>query len=51
MAVLVSKPKLHCGMLEDMMLTKSRDCSKFEFERTLIEFMHSEISYTLGGLY
>ena len=36
---------------DDLMLTKSCNCSKCEFKSLCIEFMYSGLSYTIGGLY
>ena len=38
-------------MMDDLMLTKTCDCSKCEFKKLSIEFMYYGISYTLGGIY
>ena len=42
---------LNVVMMEDMVLTKSCDCSKCEFESLFIEFMYNGILYTVGGIY
>ena len=36
---------------DDVMLTKSCNCSKCEFESLFIEFMYNGLSFTLGGIY
>ena len=42
---------LNVVMMDDLMLTKTCDCSKWEFESLFIEFMYNGISYTLGAIY
>ena len=42
---------LNVVMMDDLMLTKTCDCSKCEFESLFIKFMYNGISYTLGGIY
>ena len=42
---------LNVVMMDDLMLTKTCDCLKCEFESLFIKFMYNGISYTLGGIY
>ena len=42
---------LNVFMMDDLMITKTRDCSKCEFESLFIEFMYTGILYTLGAIY
>ena len=42
---------LNVVLRDDLMLTKSCNCSKCEFDSLFIEFMYSGLSYTLGGIY
>ena len=42
---------LNVVMMEDLLLTKSCDCSKCEFESLFIEFVYNGILYTAGGIY
>ena len=42
---------LNVVMMDDLMLTKTCDCSKCEFESLFIEFKYNGISYTVGGIY
>ena len=42
---------LNVVMMEDLVFTKSCDCSKCEFESLFIEFVYNGILYTVGGIY
>ena len=44
-------PLLYVVMKGDLVLTKSCDCSKCEFESLFIEFVYNGILYTVGGIY
>ena len=42
---------LNVVLRDDVMLTKSCNCSKCEFESLFIEFMYNGLSFTVGGIY
>ena len=42
---------LNIVLRDDVMLTKSCNCSKCEFESLFIEFMYNGLSFTVGGIY
>ena len=42
---------LNVVLRDDVMLTKSYNCSKCEFESLFIEFMYNGLSFTVGGIY